>query len=132
MTTLTVWSFPDPTEAERAEKALKQAASEGLVKIDDHAVVVWPEGEDKPRIDHGHDSPKRGAAWGALWGFLGGALLTVPVVGIAAGVTIGLVSKATEGTGLTKKDLERIKDEIKPGTSALFLVTEGADLDRLG
>lgn len=132
MTTLTVWKFTDPAGAQRATKGLKQAASEGLVRIVDHAVMVWPDGEDQPRIDHAHDDPKRGAAWGALWGFLGGAVLAVPVVGVAVGVGVGLASKATQGTGITKDDLERIRSEVTPGTSALFLVTEGADLDRLG
>lgn len=40
--------------------------------------------------------------------------------------------KRTDGTGITERDLERIRMEVTPGTSALFLVTDDADLDRLG
>ena len=132
MTTLTVWKFADPSGAEHATKVLQDAASDGLVRIVDHAVAVWPPGEDKPRLDHAHDDPKRGAAWGALWGFLAGALLTVPVVGGVVGVSVGLLTKATEGTGITKEDLDRIRAEMTPGSSVLFVVTEGSNLDRLG
>jgi uncharacterized membrane protein len=132
MTTLTVWKFTDPDGAQSAIQVLKDAERERLVRIVDHAVVTWPEGEERPRIDHGHDDPKRAAAWGAVWGVLAGALFTVPVVGAVAGATIGVLSKATQGTGLTKADLDRIRTEVTPGSSALFVVTEEADLDRLG
>ncbi|GAA1968853.1 DUF1269 domain-containing protein [Nocardioides panacihumi] len=132
MTTFTVWRFEDPAGAQGAVRILEDAASEGLVRIVDHAVVAWPPGEDRPRIDHAYDDPKRGAAWGALWGVLAGALFAVPVVGGIVGASIGTITKATEGTGITKDDLARIRTDLTPGTSALFLVTDGADLDRLG
>ncbi len=45
---------------------------------------------------------------------------------------IGALAKATEGAGITKEDLARIRTEIGEGTSALFVVTEEGNLDRLG
>jgi uncharacterized membrane protein len=132
MTTFTVWKFEAADGAEKAESTLQSAASEGLVTIVDHAVLSWPEGAEKPELKHGHDSGKRGAGWGALWGVLGGALFAVPVVGLAVGAGIGALAKSTDGTGITKEDMERIRTEVTPGTSALFLVTENADMDRLG
>jgi uncharacterized membrane protein len=131
-TTFTVWKFENPDGATHAETLLKDAEADGLVKIVDHAVMSWPPGADKPEIHHKHDNPKRGAAWGAFWGILGGALFAIPVVGGIAGVALGALAKSTEGTGITKDDLARIRTEIVEGTSALFLVTEDADLDRLG
>ena len=53
------------------------------------------------------------------------------MLGAAVGAGIGALVKATEGTGISKEDLERIRTEIVPGTSALFLVTENADFDKL-
>jgi uncharacterized membrane protein len=132
MTTFTVWKFEDPEGAARAASVLKDAEADGLVKIVDHAVMSWPPGADKPESHHKHDDPKRGAAWGALWGILTGALFAIPVAGAVAGVAIGALAKSTEGTGITKEDLERIRTEVVEGTSALFLVTEDANLDRLG
>jgi len=132
MTTFTVWKFETPEGAAHAEGKLTAAASEGLVKILDHAVMSWPQGADKPELHHKHDDPKKGAAWGALWGVLGGALFMIPVAGLALGAGVGALAKATSGTGITKGDLERIRTEVTEGTSALFLVTEEGDLDRLG
>ncbi len=132
MTTFTVWKYEDAEGATHAEAALKAGASQHLITVVDHAVMSWPEGDEQPTLHHKHDSSKRGAAWGALWGILGGALFAIPVAGLALGAGIGALAKATAGTGITKEDLERIRTEVGPGSSALFLVTEGADLDRLG
>ena len=42
MTTFTVWKFDDPDGAERAMKILQESQADGLVKVDDHAIVAWP------------------------------------------------------------------------------------------
>ncbi|MDQ7991815.1 MAG: DUF1269 domain-containing protein [Propionicimonas sp.] len=132
MTAFTVWKFDDPDGAAQAAKNLEIAARDGLVTLVDHAVVSWPEGADQPDTRQVRDDRRKGAGWGTLWGLLGGALFTIPVIGAVVGAGIGALVKATEGTGITKDDLERIRLEIVPGTSALFLVTEDADFDRLG
>jgi uncharacterized membrane protein len=132
MTTFTVWKFEDSDGAHRAEETLKQAESEGLVELVDHAVLTWEPGADKPELHHKRDSMKRGAAWGALWGVMGGALFAIPVAGAAIGLGLGALRKISEGTGISEDQLERIRDEVTPGTSALFLVTDNANLDRLG
>jgi uncharacterized membrane protein len=53
-------------------------------------------------------------------------------VGGLAGAAIGALAKSTEGAGISKEQLETIRSEITAGTSALFLVTEHANLDPLG
>ena len=40
---------------------------------------------------------------------LGGALFMIPVVGGVAGLAIGALAKSTEGTGITKEDLAKIR-----------------------
>ena len=132
MTTFTVWKFEDPQGAERSLAALKGAADDGIVKILDHAVVTWRQGADRPESHVGHEEAKRGTAWGGFLGVLIGMLFFVPVLGGVVGAAIGAAVKVTEGTGIRKEDLERIRAEVTPGTSALFAVTEAGDLDRLG
>ena len=77
---------------------------------------------------------RSGAARGGapLWGVLAGALFFVPVVGGVVGAAIGAISKVTQDAGITKEQLTTIRTEVTPGTSALFLVTEDGDLDRVG
>jgi len=128
----TVWKFEDPDGAGRAASILEDAASDRVVKIVDHAVLSWPAGESRPTLKHGHEETKHTAGWGALWGLLAGTLFMVPLVGAAAGAAIGAISKATEGTGITKEQLETIRAQVTEGTSALFVVTEEGNLDQLG
>jgi uncharacterized membrane protein len=132
MTAFTVWKFETPDGAERTATLLRDAEREDLIKIEDHAVVSWPEGEDKPTFKHGHEDTKRGVGWGGFWGLLIGALFTVPVIGAVAGGAIAGMAKASQKLGIPQEKLEGIRDQITPGTSALFLVTEQGDLDRLG
>jgi len=132
MTTFTVWKFEDAGGAQRAEETLKQAQDDGLVELVDHAVLSWEPDAEKPELHHKHDSMRRSAGWGAMWGVMGGALFAIPVAGAAIGLGLGALRKVSEGTGISEAELERVRDQITPGTSALFLVTDNANLDRLG
>ena len=42
------------------------------------------------------------------------------------------LAKAADGPGITKDDLERIRPDVVPGTSVLFIVIDEANVDRLG
>ncbi|MCY1136851.1 DUF1269 domain-containing protein [Actinoplanes sp. Pm04-4] len=131
MTTFTVWKFDEPRQAEQAADIVKYAAADHLVKIVDYAVVTWPKGADKPETHHEHERGRHGAGWGLFWGVVVGGLFLVPIVGGAVGATVGALAKATEGTGITREQLETIRTEVTEGTSALFLVTDQGNLDRL-
>lgn len=61
-----------------------------------------------------------------------GSLFFIPVIGGVVGAGVGALAKATEGTGISKETLEKIRLEVTEGTSALFLVTDEGNLDRLG
>ncbi|MEU4691482.1 DUF1269 domain-containing protein [Actinoplanes sp. NPDC023714] len=132
MTTFTVWKFDDPNRAEQMSEILHHAADDGLVKIVDYAIVTWPKGAEKPETHHEHSSTYKHVGWGAFWGIVIGGLFLVPVVGGALGAGIGALDKTLQGTGIGRDELERIRTQITEGTSALFLVTDHGNLDRLG
>lgn len=132
MTALTVWKFDDADGAEHALRLLKDARDEQLVEVLDHAVITWPEDSDQPHLRHGHDDTAHAAGKGAFWGLVAGALFTVPVVGAAAGAALGAGAKHAEGLGISKEQLAAMRDEITQGTSALCVVTEAGNLDRVG
>ncbi|CAM3428929.1 DUF1269 domain-containing protein [Isoptericola cucumis] len=126
-----VWKFDDPEAAGRAVHVLKDAEAEGLVKIIDHSVVSWPEGAKKPTAHGQNEDAAKASGWGAFWGLLLGALFFLPVIGAVAGAAIGGITKALSEVGISGKDIDAMKEQIVPGTSALFLVTEQIDPDRL-
>jgi uncharacterized membrane protein len=130
MAIFTVWKFENPEGAARAAQIVKDAAGDGLVELIDHAIVEWPEGEKHPKTHGINEDAAKAGGWGALWGLLIGALFFIPVVGAVAGAAIAGLSRALSDVGIRKEDLEAIKDEVVPGTSALFLATEQGDVDR--
>jgi uncharacterized membrane protein len=133
MATFTVWKFDEPSGAGLAERLMLDAESDGLVTIVDHAVVSWPEGAKRPTTRHSEvDQLRLETAWGALWGLLFGALFFMPLLGAAAGAGVAAMHKAMERVGITSEQMEILRWQIVEGTSALFLQTEEADLDRLG
>ena len=132
MAAFTVWKFEDPAGAQHAAEKLRDSEREQLIKILDYAVVTWPEGDKKPTTHEGHEERWHSSGWGALWGVLIGALFFVPVIGGVVGAGIGALSKMTAGAGISKEQLETIRTQVTPGTSALFVVTEEGDLDRVG
>src|SRR6476469_2233089 len=133
MTTFTAWKFDTPGGAQAAREQLDLARAEGLVKVIDRAVLEWPEGAEKPSLRHSRDDEWRGTGWGAFWGLLVGTLFFVPMLGaVAIGAGAGALYKHLQGVGITKEQLESIRDQTVPGTSVLFAVTDEGNLDRLG
>lgn len=132
MTTFTAWKFDTAEGADRAADILHDAQTDRLVKIIDHAVVSWPEGDKTPSVHHAHEDKWRGTGWGAFWGLLFGALFFVPVLGAAAGAAVGAISKAVAALGIDEAQLDTIREQVTPGTSLLCAVTDEGDLDRLG
>lgn len=132
MTTFTAWKFETVEGAQQAADLLDSARSDGLVKVIDRAVIEWPPGAARPALRHTREAQLKGTGWGAFWGLLIGSLFFMPVLGAAAGAAAGAVQKHVEGLGLTKDQLETLKEQITPGTSTLLAVTDEGDLDRLG
>ncbi|PFG20647.1 DUF1269 domain-containing protein [Serinibacter salmoneus] len=132
MATFTAWKYETAEGAAEARAILKRAAGEGLIKVEDQAVLSWPEGAPRPDVNHGHEDGWRDTGWGALIGGLVGTLFFVPFLGIAAGAAIGAVSSLADDYGVTKDEIEVLKNELAPGTSILLAVTSNGDLDRVG
>lgn len=132
MTAFTVWKFETPEGAQKMADILLGAEKDGLVNLVDHAVVSWPIGQRTPDVKQAHTESKRGGGWGALWGLLIGALFFIPVLGAAAGAATGAIAKSMRSVGIDSEQFETLQRDVVPGTSALFAVTENADMDRLG
>jgi uncharacterized membrane protein len=132
MTTFTVWKFEDPDGAEHAASILKGVEAEGLIKVLDHAVLTWPAGKSRPTLKRTHDATWHDTGWGALWGLIVGGLFFMPLLGAAAGAGIGAILKATDGVGIGKDQLEAIRTQVTEGTSALMVITDEGNLDRVG
>jgi uncharacterized membrane protein len=120
-----VAAFQTEDGAKQALKELKDAKHQGLIKIDD-AAVISKDAKGKLHIKETADmSTGKGAGIGAVIGGVVG-LIAGPVgvgLGAAAGAAIGGIA-AHGDAGFKDERLETIGAGLEPGTSAIVAVVE--------
>ncbi|HJZ62176.1 MAG TPA: DUF1269 domain-containing protein [Miltoncostaeaceae bacterium] len=131
MATLTVWRFPTPDGAEAALEKLEDLQKQELIKVEDGAIVSWPEGKKKPRTRQLHSLRGAGALGGAFWGLLFGLIFFVPLLGLAVGAAAGALGGSLADVGIDDQFIDDAREKITPGTSGLFLLTSDAVQDRV-
>jgi uncharacterized membrane protein len=131
MTTLSVLEFNSPDGADEALRTLQRLQQQQLIKLVDAAVVTWPQGSKGPKTRQAFSTARAGAIGGAFWGFLFGLIFFVPLLGLAIGAATGAISGALTDVGIDDNFIKQIRDKVKPGTSALFLMTANAVVERV-
>ncbi|HMN26511.1 MAG TPA: DUF1269 domain-containing protein [Caldilineaceae bacterium] len=131
MTTLTAFKFNTPDGADRMSGLLQGLQRQQLITVHDAAVVSWPQGKKKPKTRQLHNMAGIGALDGAFWGMLFGLLFFVPFLGLAIGAGIGAMAGAFADVGIDDKFIKQVQSKVTEGTSALFLLTSGAVMDRV-
>jgi uncharacterized membrane protein len=128
---LTVWKFDDPNGAEAALVTLGDLQKQGLIQVQDGAVVRWDEHRKKPKTTQMHNLAGIGAMSGAFWGMLFGLLFFVPLLGAAMGAALGAMSGSMADIGIDDQFVKEIREKVTPGTSALFLLSASGVRDRI-
>lgn len=131
MSTLTVFKFATESGAEHALSTLDGLQKQHLIKILDAATVVWPEGKKKPRTRQLYNVAAAGAMGGTFWGMLFGMIFFLPFLGAAIGAAIGAMSGSFADIGIDDRFINDVKTKVTPGTSALFLMSTDAVVDRV-
>ncbi len=131
MSTLTVWKFSTAEGADDAVRTLATLTSQQLITIHDAATASWPQGKRKPRTRQANNLAASGALGGAFWGLLFGMIFFVPLLGAAVGAASGALSGALSDAGIDDGFINRVRDQLTEGTSALFLLSSDAVVDRV-
>lgn len=131
MATLSVWKFADAQAADKAVQTLESLAKQQLIKLHDAATVSWPEGARKPKTKQLNNLVGAGALGGSFWGLLFGLLFFVPLLGLAIGAATGAIAGSLTDVGIDDDFIKRIRDEVTPGTSAMFVLTSDAVIDKV-
>src|ERR1043166_6286276 len=131
MATFTVWRFESAGGADETLATLERLQKEELIQVLDAAIVRWPQGAKKPRTEQLHSLTGAGAMGGAFWGFLFGVLFFVPLIGLAVGAAIGALSGSLGDVGIDDSFIKEVRQKVTPGTSALFLMSQGAVPDKV-
>ena len=131
MATLTVWKFDSVSGAERALALLERLQKEELVQLNDAAYVYWEEGKKKPKTEQLHHLTSAGALGGSFWGLLFGLLFFIPLLGMAVGAAMGALSGSMADVGIDDEFIREVRQNVTPGTSALFVMTSGQVVDKV-
>jgi uncharacterized membrane protein len=131
MATLIAIAYPDETTAEQARQTVQGLERELIVQADQVAAISRDQqGKYHVTTTHGGASTAGGAAWGGFWGLLFGLLFFLPVVGLALGAGLGALFGHLGENAIDKEFQEQVRDEVKPGTSALFMIVEQVTPDK--
>ena len=131
MATLTATKFPTPFGADEALDKLQKLQAQQLIQVIDAAVVSWEPGRRKPKTREAHSTTGAGALGGGFWGMLFGLIFFVPILGLAVGAATGALVGSLSDVGISKDFIEDVRQKVTPGTSALFLLSSDAVLDRV-
>jgi len=129
--TFTVWRFDSADGAGEALSTLQRLRPDDLIRLHDAAIVSWPLGAKKPRTEQLKTIVGDGALGGAFWGLLFGLLFFVPLLGLAIGAAAGALGGALADIGIDDRFIDEVREEVTPGTSALFLLTSDAVEERV-
>ena len=131
MATLTVWKFDSPDSADRASETLQDLAKQNLITVHDAATVSWPPDRKKPKTRQLSNTTAAGALGGSFWGLLFGLIFFVPLLGAAIGAATGALAGSLADVGIDDSFINKVRDQVTPGTSALFVMTSDAVMDKV-
>jgi len=129
MADLIAIGYPDEATATAAADEARRLAKDLIIQPDAIAVISR-DTEGGYHVQTNHHMVGGGAVWGMFWGFLFGVLFFIPVFGMAVGAGMGALMGKLTKTSIDKQFQEQVRDMLKPGTSALFLMLEKVTPDK--
>lgn len=131
MATVTVLSMQTPDGAAQALGVVQELQKQELIKVLDAAIVSWPAGKKSPTTRQLINLAGVGAMGGLFWGMLLGLIFATPLFGMAVGAAFGALGGTFRDYGINDEFIAKIRSQVTEGTSALFLMTTDAVLDRV-
>jgi len=131
MATITVLKFDNAEGAGEALDTVQSLTKQQLITLHDAAIVTWPEGKKQPKTKQLANLAGIGALDGAFWGMLFGLIFFVPFFGMAVGAAMGALSGKFSDYGIDDDFIKSVQNQVTEGTSALFLMTSDAVMDKV-
>jgi len=131
MAALTVFEFETADGAAQAVNVIEQLQKQKLIQVHDAAIITWPAGAKRPKTRHLSQMAGRGAVDGAFWGLLFGMIFFLPFLGMAIGAAMGGLAGKFTDYGINDDFIKGVRNKVTEGTSAVFLLTSGAVLDKI-
>ncbi len=129
MATLVAIGYPDESTAAAAGEEANRLARDLIIQPDAIA-VIRRDAQGKFHTTTSHHPVAGGTTWGMFWGLLFGLLFFIPFLGMAVGAGLGALMGKLEKGAIDKAFIGQVRELLKPGTSALFLIVEHVTPDK--
>lgn len=129
MSELIAIGYPDETTAGAAAGEMERLASD-LVVEPDAIAAIRRDIQGRFHVTTTHHEVATGTLWGVFWGALFGVLFFIPVLGIVVGTAMGAIIGLVTKLGVNESFQRQVREMLRPGTSALFIVAEKVTLDK--
>jgi uncharacterized membrane protein len=129
MSDLIAIGYPDEATAQAAADEAHRLAKDLIIEPDAIAVIVR-DSDGKFHVHTSHHTVEDSTTWGMFWGLLFGVLFFVPFLGVAIGAGMGALMGKITKSGIDREFQDQVRDILKPGTSALFLMVEKVTPDK--
>jgi uncharacterized membrane protein len=127
MNDLIVIAFDHFDDARKALTRLRSIEAEGRIRFEDTALVERdPDGTSHVRNEVSGTTETATVVGAVIGGILGFAF---PLAGIAIGAAAGAVVGRIADTGVSDSFVDEVKETLRPGRSALFLVVKRSESD---
>ncbi len=119
---IVVLGFDTRIAAQEALDGALRLQQEGKLLVRD-AVFVTKDEKGHARVEETTDvKPGAAALGGAFWGLLFGAILLVPIAGLAIGAGTAALTAKLMDTGVSDKFVKQLRETIQPGKTYLALL----------
>jgi uncharacterized membrane protein len=130
MSNLVVIAYDDEFRASEVLTTLRRLERDYLIDLED-AAYATKDAEGKIKLHQSANLTASGAVGGGTWGLLIGLLFFAPVVGAAVGAGAGALVGKLADYGIDDNFAKQLAAEMKPRSSALFVLVRKATPDRV-
>jgi uncharacterized membrane protein len=121
-------AYPDTLTGPVAMEELERFGRDFAIRWDQMAVIIRE--EDGAFKTYTHAVITSGQpAWAMLWGQLFATLFFIPILGMGIGSQLAPLIERIRTAGLDPLFVERIRRQVDPGTSVLFVLVDRVSSD---
>lgn len=102
-----------------------------LITILDVALVSWPKGKNRPSTRQVVSPTGTQLLDGTFWGMLFGLIFFVPVLDAGCRAETDRLMSALSDVGIDDNFIYQVRSKLTEGTSALFILSRDAVMDRI-
>ena len=131
MATLTAVRFDTVGGADNALAVISMLHEQQLITVLDAALVSWPKGKNRPSTRQVVSPTGTQLLDGTFWGMLFGLIFFVPVLDTGRREEMERLTSALSDVGINDNFIYQVRSKLTEGTSALFVLSRDAVVERI-